>query len=154
MKFSEHYFSDALIVHPARSREVVARPNSVPMPENLQGKRLITIVNDDKKYFTFIFDAQATEPMAVMEGDAESPIGTVTANPAMATMLFKKHYTPQGQDEKHPMKYGGEVRIHPPFDGYNEYPQDRGAVFFDDFENQNVTYTAGATIADKLKKED
>jgi len=154
MKFSEHYFSDALIVHPARSREVVARPKSVPLPDNLKGKRLITIVNGDSTYFTFIFDAEAKEPMAVMEGNSDNPIGTVTANPMMATMLFKKHYTPQDQDEKHPMKYGGEVRIHPPFKGYVEFPQDRGAVFFDDFENPNATYTAGATIADKLKKED
>jgi hypothetical protein len=154
MKFSEHYFSDAIIVHPARTREVVARPNIVPLPDNLQGKRLITIVNDDQKYFTFIFDPQANEPMAVMEGDSENPIGTITAHPVMATMLFKKHYTPQDQDEKHPMKYGGEVRIHPPFEGYKEYPQDIRAEFFDDFGSPDAKYSAGATIADKLKKEE
>jgi len=92
--------------------------------------------------------------MAVMEGDAETPIGTITAHPVMATMLFKKHYTPQGDGEKHPMKYGGELRIHPPFKGYVEFPQDRGAEFFGDFDNPNATYHAGATIDDKLTKED
>lgn len=156
VRFLEHYYDEAVIKHSSgRNREIIKKPIEADMPEDLQGKRLITIVNNDETYFTFVFDPEAKEPMAVIQGSYDNPYGKVEANPMMATMLLKKHYTPQDPTASapHPMKYGGEVRIHPPFKGYKEYPQDASAEFFTDFNNVNAEYTAGDTIADKLKGE-
>lgn len=153
-RFLEHYYDEAVIKHSSgREREIIRKPVEVEMPEDLVGKRLITIANNDDTYFTFVFDANAKDPMAVIQGSYKNPMGKVEANPMMATMLLKKHYTPQEGTPPHPMKYGGEVRIHPPFKGYKEHPQDADAVFFTDFNNPNSEYTAGDTISDPLEQE-
>ena len=156
MKFSAHYYDEAVIKHSSgRKREILNRPVEIELPKDLVGKRLLTIANNDDLYFTFVFDPNATEPVAVIQGSYKNPYEKLEANPKMATMLLKKHYTPQDKnaDRPHPMKYGGEVRIHPPFKGYTEYPVDAKASFFTDFNNPNSEYVAGETLSDELRGE-
>ena len=149
MKFSKIYYNEAHIIGD-RERDIIKSPKIVPMPKELKGKRLVTIVNNDDMYFTFVFDKYGKEPMSVIQGKADDPYGIVIPDSDVATRLYNKHYTPRSADKASPMEYAGEVRIHPPFEGYEEFPIDRDAEFFTDFNNPNSVYKSGDTVASPL----
>ena len=156
MKFYEHYMSDAKIVHPKTGRErfVINAPKIVDMPKQLEGKRIITIVNDDTLYFSFGFNDGEDKPFAVAMGSWDNPGKTVVTNDMDPNInqVYLKLYTPAKGNE--PMSYGGEVRVHPPFKGYQEFPQDKNAYFFTDFNQPDEVCTAGDTLDDPLDCED
>lgn len=150
MRFSKIYYNEAYI-HGDRPREVLKQPTIISMPDDIVGKRLVTIVNNDKLYFTFVFDPNAKEPLGIIEGDADNPYRKLNINAPTAKVLFDKHYTPKSGDTATSMEYSGEVRIHPPFKGYAEYPQDRDAYFFTDFNTPDSEYQSGSTIAEPFE---
>ena len=150
MRFKEFY--EATITHePSGSDRIILKhPNIVPMPYSTEGKRLVTIVNSDDSYFTFIFDKDAHEPMGVVIGNSENANGAVHNDVNIAKKLYNKHYTPFATGDMY--TYKGEARIHPPFEGYREFPQDISAYFFTDFDNLKGEYISGETISDKYTK--
>lgn len=164
MDFETFYrFNEAKIIHKTKNitREVNKAPTIVPLPKEFVGKRLVTIVNDDKLYFTFAFKPDSglipkpEESLAFSMGNAENPTGTISTSPPANIKelyaVYYKHYT-DVPNEHTPMTYNGEVRIRPPFIDYQEYPQDKNVYYFDDFESDNV-YFAGRTIEDELTPE-
>lgn len=148
MRF-KHYFYEAKIIGGRSDREVLKRPNIVDIPEEVKGKRLFTAINDDTTYFTFAFDNPKDKlPNILIIGNAENPNNSITPiDNASAEALYMRYFNPP-EDPKDARihEYGGEVRIHPPFKRYKEFPQDVNAYFFTDFENPNAVYRSGKTI--------
>lgn len=152
-RFKEHFYNEAKILGD-RVRDIMARPKIQKLPKEFQGKRIITIINNDLVYYTFIIDPDEKTPYVVYHGDSENALVKDIGKDTLADQLLQKHYTPKGSTNNPMMEYGGEVRIHPPFEGYEEFPEDANAYFFDDFENPTAVYRSGKTIADKLIKEE
>lgn len=153
MRFKDIYYEATIIHEPSESdRVILTRPTVIPLPEELMGKRLVTIVNSDASYFTFVFDKDAKDPMALIVGNSSNPRpdNSTHVDVNVAKRFYDKHFTPfaKGNIES----YKGEARIHPPFDGYVEFPQDVSAPFFTDFDNADAVYKSGDTLADKYTK--
>lgn len=150
MKFKDFYYEATITHEPSNSNRVILhRPTIADLPKELEGKRLVTVANNDEMYFTFIFkDIEDKYPVGVMTGKFSNPVGVVDNTPINVNTIWEKHY--KEFDPGNIFTYKGEVRIHPPFKGYKEYPIDASAYFFTDFENNTSEYTAGKTIADKL----
>jgi len=155
MKFKTYYsLTEATIIHANRgiTREINKAPTVLPLPDEFKGKRLITIVNSDALYFTFVFEPTSSkqpspsDAISVMVGSADNPNKMIdpSSNREAIYMAYLKHYTEEPTDSQK-IAYNGEVRVRPPFEGYDEFPQDMDAIYFDDW-NSGKVYYAGKTV--------
>ena len=158
MRFKDFYFDEAVIKH-VMDREIIAKPKIVTTNIIVKGNRLFTYANADNSYFTFVFSRGDALPDKMYIGSSENvlkdPVYDGTKDELTMNQIhnvFRKVYKKQEHDASpaEVNRYRGEVRIHPPVQGYEEFPQDRNAEFFTDFENPNSVYQAGTTIAKKL----
>ena len=151
MRFKD-FFYEATIKHdPSKlDRVVYKRPTTIPLPEDLKGKRLVTIINTDDNYQTFVFDPKCKSPHAVLTGGYENPHTGSENDSNIVGFLWGKVTKPYVQGSVD--TYKGEPRIHPPFQGYKEFPKDVNEYFFTDFENEESVYRAGENIFDKYEQ--
>lgn len=149
-----HILSEAYLNHSSRSTKRHIKPiEKIPLPDELKNKRLVCIDHGNSLIQIFVFehpnDKYPNETYYMF--DAQRPNleqGSSSIHDVHRAWIGKT----EDPDDATPFKYAGEVFIHPPFIGYEEFPQNKNLPFFDANKyDDNQEFQSGNTIFDHPK---
>lgn len=140
MKFTTYYFKEAEIYHTPteKNRVILTTPTKVDIPDEFKNKRIVTLAHGDDLYFSYIFNDDEPLPYCFIMGDHKNPLSMgVERDHGSVVMTYNSYFN----EHKVPIKYGGEVKITPPFNDYvNNYNPLDDENIFTDFENESSKY--------------